>query len=74
LSELFPTKTRSTGLSVGYSLGVTVFGGFAPFIVTWLIVATDDKLAPAYYVLTAAVLSSFSLLVVILMRRRARQN
>jgi len=74
LSELFPTKTRSTGLSVGYSLGVTVFGGFAPFIVTWLIVATGDKLAPAYYVLTAAVLSSFSLLVVILMRRRARQN
>ena len=74
LAELFPTRTRSTGLSLGYSLGVTLFGGFAPFIVTWLIGATHDKLAPAYYVLLAALLSSLSLLVVGWTRRQRRQN
>ena len=42
MSEIFPTRVRSTGLSLGYSLGVTLFGGFAPFIVTWLIHTTGD--------------------------------
>ena len=32
LAELFPTKVRFTALSIGYSLAVTIFGGFAPFI------------------------------------------
>ena len=32
LAELFPTKVRFTALSIGYSLAVTMFGGFAPFI------------------------------------------
>ncbi|AKJ68384.1 major facilitator transporter [Pandoraea thiooxydans] len=72
MSEIFPTRARSTGLSLAYSLGVTVFGGFAPFIVTWFIGVTGDKLAPSYYVLAAAVISSISLAVVgLAMRRRA---
>ncbi|MDE2609470.1 MAG: MFS transporter, partial [Burkholderiales bacterium] len=72
MSEIFPTRARSTGLSLAYSLGVTVFGGFAPFIVTWFIGVTADKLAPSYYVLAAAVISSIALVVVgLAMRRRA---
>ncbi|WP_433865112.1 MFS transporter [Ralstonia wenshanensis] len=70
MSEIFPTRVRSTGLSLGYSLGVTLFGGFAPFIVTWLIHATGDTLAPSYYVLTAAVVSGISLTIIALRRRR----
>lgn len=72
MSEIFPTKVRSTGLSLAYSLGVTVFGGFAPFIVTWVIGVTGNKLAPAYYVLAAAVLSGVALAVVGLRQRRMR--
>lgn len=71
MSEIFPTRVRSTGLSLGYSLGVTLFGGFAPFIVTWLIHTTGDTLAPSYYVLTAAAVSGISLTIIALRRRKA---
>ena len=70
MSEIFPTRVRSTGLSLGYSLGVTLFGGFAPFIVTWLIHTTGDTLAPSYYVLTAAVVSGIALTIIALRRRQ----
>jgi MHS family proline/betaine transporter-like MFS transporter len=64
LAEIFPTRIRSRGLSLGYSLGVTLFGGLAPFIITWIIDLTGDKLAPSYYVLAAAFVSGLSLLIV----------
>ncbi len=62
LSELFPTRTRTTGLSVSYNTSVTLFGGFAPFILTWLISVTHDKLSPSYYLLFAAAISIAALL------------
>jgi MFS transporter, MHS family, proline/betaine transporter len=31
---MFPTNIRSTGISVAFNIGVTVFGGFAPLILT----------------------------------------
>lgn len=75
MAEIFPTRSRSLGMSLAYSLGVTIFGGFAPFIVTWVIGVTGNKLAPGYYVLCAAVLSSIALIVVgIAMRRQARSG
>ncbi|WGS49319.1 MFS transporter [Paraburkholderia sp. D15] len=72
MSEIFPTQVRSTGLSIGYSIGVTIFGGFAPTIVETFIHLTGDKLAPSYYVLIAAVLSGVSLVIVALRMRRVR--
>ncbi|GJD53033.1 Proline/betaine transporter [Methylobacterium crusticola] len=56
-SELFPTRVRYTALSVGYNAAVAVFGGFAPFISTWLIQATGSPLAPAYYLVAAALIT-----------------
>ncbi|ASL44638.1 Proline/betaine transporter [Burkholderia sp. AD24] len=72
MSEIFPTQVRSTGLSIGYSIGVTIFGGFAPTIVETFIHVTGDKLAPSYYVLIAALLSGLSLVVVAFRMRRVR--
>ncbi|MET0183963.1 MAG: MFS transporter [Achromobacter sp.] len=57
LCELFPTKSRTTLLSIGYSLATAIFGGFAPFIATWLIDRTGSPIAPTYYVIAAAVIS-----------------
>jgi MFS transporter, MHS family, proline/betaine transporter len=57
MSELFPARMRTTGLSISYSFGVAIFGGFAPFINTWLISATGSKLAPSFYLMFAAVIS-----------------
>ena len=56
-SELFPTRVRYTALSVGYNIAVAIFGGFAPFIATWLIKVTGSTLAPAYYLMAAAIIS-----------------
>ena len=52
--ELFPTKVRYTALSVGYNVPVAIFGGFAPFIATWLIQATGNPLSPSFYVIAAS--------------------
>jgi MHS family proline/betaine transporter-like MFS transporter len=61
LAEQFPTAVRSTGLSISYNLAVTIFGGFAPLIVTKLIETTGSKLAPSYYVMAAAIISVLAL-------------
>jgi MHS family proline/betaine transporter-like MFS transporter len=57
MAELFPTSMRTTGLSVAYSCGVAVFGGFAPAINAWLIEATGNSLAPSFYLMAAALVS-----------------
>lgn len=62
MAELYPPAMRSTGLSIAYNLAVTIFGGFAPFITTWLIVQTGSSLAPAWYVMLAAAISLATLI------------
>ncbi|MCK9801558.1 hypothetical protein BK634_15290 [Pseudomonas chlororaphis] len=62
MSEIFPVQTRATGMSLSYNLGVTFFGGFAPFIAASLIAVTGSKAAPAYYLMFAAILSICALL------------
>ncbi len=63
LAELFPAGTRTSGLSLCYNLAVTVFGGFAPFIITWLIATTGSNLAPSIYAGAAAALSLVAMVV-----------
>jgi len=58
IAEIFPTHSRSTWMSTGYSLATSVFGGFAPFIATWLISATGSPISPTYYLIAAAVASA----------------
>jgi len=55
--ELFPTRVRYTALSVGYNIPVAIFGGFAPFIATWLIQSTGNPLSPAFYVIAASLVT-----------------
>jgi MHS family proline/betaine transporter-like MFS transporter len=57
IAEMFRTIGRSTWMTPAYALAVAIFGGFAPFIATWLISATGSSLSPAYYVIAAAVVS-----------------
>jgi len=62
MSDLFPTRLRTTGLSISYSFGVAIFGGFAPFIIAWLIAVTGSKLAPSFYLMLAAAISLAALM------------
>ena len=55
LSEIFPTSVRATGTSLVYNGAFTVFGGFAPMILTWVTQRSGGSLyAPAWYVMLAA--------------------
>jgi len=67
MASLFPARTRVTGLALSYNLGVTIFGGFAPAIFTWLTARTHNNASPAYYLMATSVLSVTSLLAI---RRR----
>jgi MHS family proline/betaine transporter-like MFS transporter len=58
ISEIFPTRTRTTFLSVANGTAVAIFGGFAPFIATWLIEKTGSPISPTYYVIAASIVSA----------------
>ena len=62
LAEMFPTRVRYTALSVSYGFAVVLFGGFAPLISTWLVDATGDPFAPAFYVMGGGALSAIAIL------------
>jgi MHS family proline/betaine transporter-like MFS transporter len=55
LSALFPTRLRATGISITYNAAFTIFGGFAPAILTWFTAtAAGTVFAPAWYLAAAA--------------------
>lgn len=54
LAEQFPTQVRSSGMAIAYNIAVMIFGGFAPFVVSWLISYFATPVAPAYYVIFGA--------------------
>jgi len=57
LASLFPTRLRSSGVSLGYNFAATVFGGFTLAILTSLTEGHGYRLAPAGYVVVAAAVS-----------------
>jgi len=62
LSGLFPVAHRVTGLSLVYNAAFTIFGGFAPAMLTWLTITAGARLAPAWYVAFAAAVAGVALL------------
>jgi MHS family proline/betaine transporter-like MFS transporter len=65
MSELFPPATRATGLGLSYNIGVTLFGGMGPVIMTWLGgFALIGDLAPGYYLTVVCVLSLYALMTI----------
>ena len=63
LTTLFPSDVRATGVSVAYNVGVTVMGGIAPLVLTWLIGLTGSLNAPSVYYMVVAVISLVGLTV-----------
>jgi MHS family proline/betaine transporter-like MFS transporter len=62
LSDLFPIGIRATSISLVYNLAFTVFGGFAPAILTWFTRESNGSAtAPAAYVMSAALVALLTL-------------
>jgi MHS family proline/betaine transporter-like MFS transporter len=58
IAEIFPTRTRATGTALVYNSAFTIFGGFSPWMLARLAqVSGGSPLAPAWYVMAAAVLA-----------------
>ncbi len=57
LAELFPTRRRTTGISIAYVLAQLVFGGVTPLVVSALITATGNAAAPGLYLAMVTLLS-----------------
>ncbi len=55
--EAFNTEIRYTGLSFGFNVGLAIFGGTCPLIMTWLIEVTGNNSAPAFYMIAAAIVA-----------------
>ncbi|MHA6803726.1 MFS transporter [Salinifilum ghardaiensis] len=53
-AEAFPTRTRQSGLSLGYNLTAALFAGTVPYAMTVLIAATGSTLVPGPYVMVFA--------------------
>ena len=64
LTELFPTRVRYGGFSIGYNISVAIFGGSAPYIAVYLIDATGNPLSPAFYVIFGAVATLLTVLTI----------
>ncbi|MBC7631306.1 MFS transporter [Aeromicrobium sp.] len=57
MSDLLPTRVRSTGIAVAYNLPVALFGGSAPLISAWLVDKTGDIASPWYFYVATCLLS-----------------
>jgi MHS family proline/betaine transporter-like MFS transporter len=62
MNELFTTRVRFGGFSLGYNISVSAFGGTAPFLVTLLISRTGNNASPAFYIMGAAAITLVVLL------------
>jgi MHS family proline/betaine transporter-like MFS transporter len=57
IPELFPKHVRATGIALTYVVSASFFGGFSPFVASWLVALTGNPLAPAWYVAAACAVS-----------------
>ncbi|WP_253958817.1 hypothetical protein [Paraburkholderia fungorum] len=53
----FPKHVRAGYLASAYAVAVSVFGGTSQLVVAWLIKATGNTMAPAWYMIGCVIVS-----------------
>ena len=66
LSDLFPARRRTSGVSIAYVIAQTLFGGVTPLVAGYLVTATGNPTSPGIYL---AVVMVFSLACLVASRR-----
>lgn len=59
MSELFPSRVRTTGVAVGYTAAACAFGGTCPLIASYLVEKTGNAMVPVYYLIASAIVTLF---------------
>jgi MFS transporter, MHS family, proline/betaine transporter len=55
IGDMFPNRALATGLGLSDNVAVSVFGGTAALIITWLIAVTGSNLIPAFYLIAGGI-------------------
>jgi MFS family permease len=62
MAEMFPTRMRYSGVSLGYQVTSIVAGSLAPIIATSLLARFDSSVPVALYLLGACIITAISVL------------
>jgi MFS family permease len=65
VTESLPKHIRGGAFAVIYATSISLFGGTTQLVITWLIQATGNPLAPAWYLLAATALGQVALLFIL---------
>jgi MHS family proline/betaine transporter-like MFS transporter len=64
LGEMFPPEMRGAGMSIAYTMGVVVFGGFAQLLMEWLVRITGNATMPGLYLAATSAITFLALVVI----------
>ena len=65
ISKLFPVHIRYTATSLGYCIGMALFGGTTPYISAFLVKWTHNSLSPSFYLMLVCILGLVSVIVAV---------
>ncbi|MDA3921031.1 MAG: MFS transporter [Salinisphaera sp.] len=64
LPAIFPTRVRYGGFAISYNISTSLFGGTAPYMITYLISTTGNKMIPAFYLMGAATIALIPIMLI----------
>ncbi|MBN8832334.1 MAG: MFS transporter [Sphingomonadales bacterium] len=62
LAEMFPPEVRYSSMSIPYHIGCGYFGGFLPFIASYIVAKTGDPYAGLWYTLAVVVVALLAII------------
>jgi MFS family permease len=65
LAETLPKRIRGGAFAIVYASAIALFGGTTQLVITWLIKATGSPMAPAWYLLVAAIFGQIALMLIL---------
>ncbi len=65
LAESLPKRIRGSAFAIVYAFSIALFGGTTQLVITWLIKATGNPMAPAWYLFAATMIGQVALWLIV---------
>ena len=65
LAESLPKRIRGSAFAIVYAFSIALFGGTTQLVITWLIKATGNPMAPAWYLFGATIIGQVALWLIV---------